>query len=61
MVDEYIRSSAHRNLACSLVDRYRLEGFNVVHVDRLKELLRSPEDDERMAGDICLGKNTTGS
>lgn len=61
MIDEYIRAPAHSNITSSFIYSYRFEGLDVVHVDRLKELLRSTEDDERMAGDVCLVNESTGS
>jgi hypothetical protein len=56
MVDEYIRAPAHGNPTRYFIDSDRLEGLSIVYVDGLQERLRSAEDNESVAGDVCLAR-----
>lgn len=58
MVHEYIRPPTHSNPTCCFINSDGFEGFSFVHVDRLQERLRSAEDNECMAGDVCLAGQT---
>lgn len=60
LVHEYIRATANCNLARCLVKRYGLEGICIVDVNRLEERLRTAEDNQRVAGDVCLLGNARG-
>ena len=60
LVHEYIRATANCNLARCFVKRYGLEGVCVINVNRLEERLRTAEDNQRVAGDVCLSGNARG-
>lgn len=58
LVHKHIRASTNRNLARRFINGHCLEGFRIIDVDRLEELLRAAEDDQRMARDVCLPRAT---
>lgn len=60
LVHEYIRATTNCNLARCFVKRYGLEGICVIDVNRLEERLRTAEDNQRVAGDVCLSGNARG-
>lgn len=60
LVHEHIRAAANCNLARCLVKSYGLERICIVDVDRLEERLRTAEDNQRVAGDVCLLENARG-
>ena len=60
LVHEYIRTTTNSNLARYLIKCYGLEGICIVDVYCLEERLRTAEDNQRMAGDVCLLENARG-
>lgn len=54
LVHEYIRATTNCNFAGCLVKCYGLKGICIVDVNRLEERLRTAEDNQRVAGDVCL-------
>jgi hypothetical protein len=60
LVHEYIRATTNCNLAGRLVKCYGLKGICIVDVNRLEERLRTAEDNQRVAGYVCLLGNARG-
>lgn len=60
LVHEHIGAAANCNLARYLVKSYGLEGLRIVNVNRLEERLRTAEDNQRVAGDVCLLESARG-
>jgi hypothetical protein len=54
LINEHIRATTNGDSPRSLVDRYGFKDIGIVDVDRLEECLRTAEDDQRVAGDVCL-------
>jgi hypothetical protein len=57
-VDVDIYTSTDRNGPGALLYRYRFERLDIVNVYCLEDVLRAFEDDDSIAGDICL-KNSS--
>jgi hypothetical protein len=57
-VDVDIFTSANRNGPGALLYRYRFERLAIVNVYCLEDVLRAFEDDDSIAGDVCL-KNSS--
>jgi hypothetical protein len=57
LVDENVRSTTHSNFPRSFINRHSLECLGLVHIDGLKEGLRTGEDNKRMPGNVHLREN----
>lgn len=61
LINKDIGPSTHGNPARSLVKGYRLEFLSIVDINRLEECLWTAEDDQCVAGDVCLLRMRAGA
>lgn len=54
LVNVDMGSFANGDLACSFIDRHRLERVPIVNVNRLENILRTAQDDQSFAADVRL-------